>query len=322
MKNALIVFGTLILAAFLYLFTLKGIGGNIKPSDFKNNLDQATRPFELSPERARFALTMALAKDKSFALGTELGNAASPDVGVYNGKFYIFVPPGLSLLAYPFYVIGQHYNMSQLFAFASISLFALLNIFLIYFISRKIFNLNSSLSIFAGLVFAFGSSSWTYAVTLYQHHVTTFLVLSSFIAAWNYAKAGKLRFLAALYIWIALGVSIWIDYPNAIFFIPVMVYFLFKAFSIRNYKNKLDFKFDLSIIITSLAFFFLIGLHGYYNQVNFGSFKRLSGSLEGIEYYKKDLAFEKKTGKTPRLQSRRMSPATLSNKTFPTDSAF
>ena len=131
-KNNIFIYILILISVLLYVFTLRGIYGNPNGNMIKNNLDQATRPFELSPERGRYILSMSLADNKSFSLSQTLADAAYPDVGYYQGRFYINFAPGISLISLPFYLIGKYFNLSQMFSFFSISIFALLNIFLLF----------------------------------------------------------------------------------------------------------------------------------------------------------------------------------------------
>lgn len=290
MKNIklLIVPALICVGIIYYALTLRGVPGNIQGSMIKNNLDHATMPLELSPERGRFILTKSLAEDHTFSLSKELANAADPDVGYYQGKFYIYFPPGISLLALPFYLIGRNFNLAQVGSFSIIPLFGILNMLLIYLISRNIVRLPAYLALFSAIVFGFGSTSWSYAITLYQHHVTTFLILSSFYCAWRYAHSSKMSWLFGSYIWVAYGFGVWVDYPNALFMLPIMAYFFFSSFTLEKVAQRLNVRINLIIIITSLLFAIIIGLHGYYNSVHFGDWKRVSGSLVGIKYLQRN----------------------------------
>ncbi len=286
MKNRLALLFIVIFGLFFYALTLRGIYGNIKSSEIKNNLDQATKPFELSPERGRFLLTMSLAENKSFALSQQLADAAYPDVGYKDGKFYIFFVPGISVLALPFYIVGKGFNLDQVFSYSMISFFAVLNLVFLYLISRKIFKLPILLSILVSFIFGFASTSWSYAITLSQHHVTTFFILSAFYAAWRYKNTQRLSWLYSLYVWFAYGASIFLDYPNVVLLAPIMLYHFFTAFQIEKLKTKTKINFRLPYLITSIIFFLLLALHGYYNYANFGSPTKLSGSLVGYKTIK------------------------------------
>lgn len=283
MKKVLSLLFLALIGLFLYGASMRGIPGNPKASQIKNNLDQATKPLELSPERGRFILTMSLVHDKSFALRKELGEAATPDVGIHNGKFYIFFAPGISITAVPFYKLGLLWNLSQVTTFSMVSFFAVLNLLFLFLIAKNIFKLSYWASMFVSLLFGFATTSWSYAITLYQHHITLFLLLSSLYAGWHYQKNQKYLWFYAFYMWVAYGAAIWLDYPNAILLLPVILYFFIKSFTVIQHKNSTKISFNLSFITSMIGFILLIGLHGYYNHVNFGAWNKLSG---GITSYK------------------------------------
>ena len=73
MKNTLIGLCIFFVGLAFYILTLRGVYGNIKGSEIKNNLDQGAKPFELSPERGRFILTLSLAESNSLMNFIEAG---------------------------------------------------------------------------------------------------------------------------------------------------------------------------------------------------------------------------------------------------------
>ncbi len=279
MKDKLAVIFLIFIGILFYSLTIKGVLGNPRPEDFKNKLDQKSQALELSPERGRFANTLALAEFHTYDLGQVLADAVYPDVGVYNGKFFSFFAPGVSYLALPFYLLGRKFNMSLTGAFSLVPLLAIFNMLLIFFISRKIFKLPSWAAAFASLVFGFGSTAWSYAITLYQHQFTVFFMLSSFLAAYQYKNSGRSGFLWGLWVFLAYGLAITVDYPNAVLLLPVVVYFL--AVSVRFVKDKLDLKILIrpAMFISVISLFAVGAWNAYHNQVNFGSWKKLSGEL-------------------------------------------
>lgn len=278
MKKILIVLFFLI-SIIIYALVLRGVSGNVVGESIRGTLDTATKPFELSPERGRFLLTYSLAENKSFALSEKLAEAADPDVGYYKGKYYVYFGPGISILALPFYYIGKNYGLNQVGSYSVIALFAWLNGIVLYYISRKVLRFKVWTSLLSSLIFAFGSVSLSYSNTMYQHHVSTFLILSSFLASWYYNRKYRFGWLGAVYIWFAFGAGLFIDYPNAILMLPVMVYFFISSFSLQTKIKSVQFSWRLSFIVTSIVFITLLAVHGYYNYVNFGDWKRVSGSL-------------------------------------------
>jgi hypothetical protein len=121
---------------------------------------------------------------------------------------------------------------------------------------------------------------------MYQHHITTFLILSAFFAAWGYVKGGWKSWFLAFYIWTAYGFSIFVDYPNLVLMAPVIVYFGYKSLLIQRVKDKINISFNLLFIISSIMFLFFIFLQGYYNYVHFGNWRKLSGELVSISTVK------------------------------------
>ncbi len=283
MKKILTFIIFLVFTISLYALTLKGIWSNPAVGDFKNNLDQATKPFELSPERDRYALIMSLAHDHQFNLSETLADIAYPDVGYYEGRYYIYFAPGISLFALPFFLLGEQYQLAQVASFASTVLAAILAQIFLYRIAKDIFKLPLWASFFAVVIYAFGSTSWSYAVTLYQHHATAFLLLSAFYAAWYFKQKYTGSWLAAFYVWTAFGAAILIDYPNGFFFLPIMVYFFFSSLKLKQEQNSFQFSVRLAFFFSCIGFAALTVWHGYYNQMNFGSWHSLSSTLIGVK---------------------------------------
>lgn len=292
MKNALYILFIVVVGAVFYTLTLRGVYGNPDQNAIKNNLDRATKPFELSPERGRYALVASLAENHSFALSQTLADAVYPDVGYYQGRFYTYFVPGISLLALPFYMIGAHYNLAQVFSFSVIPIITILTLIFLFKIAYDIFKLPLWMSLFAPFVFAFASTSWSYAITLYQHQVTTFFIISSFYAVWKYKQKTAWSSLWAILVWFNYGYAIFIDYPNVILMLPIIIYFLITSFEKIQQNGVIKVSFRLAFVYSSLFFILLTIMHGYYNYTQFGDWKRLSGSLLGYKAIKEQHLFE------------------------------
>lgn len=284
------------ICTLLYAATIKGVAGNPSPSEMKQ-LNKSSSPFELSPERGRYAHTYALAENDSFSLTQELADVVYPDVGYVDGRFYSFFAPGISIIAVPFYLIGRSLGLAQVFTFSVISLFALGNLFVLYRIGRDIFKLPTANALFAPVLFGFGSTSWSYATTMYQHHLTTFFILSSFYAVWRYRKKTKFSFFWGAYIWFCYAAAFMVDYPNLLFMSPVMIYFFLSSVGWSKIRRNLTITFRPVFLITSIFFFALSFLHGYYNYTQFGDFKKLSGNIVGYKTIKEHQLLEKANSK-------------------------
>ncbi len=162
---------------FIILISLRGVSGNPTKENINSDYWVGKGPFELSPERGRFALTFSLVEDKSFQFDLPVARFAIPDLGYINSKYVSLFAPGISLLTIPGYFIGKYLGITQVGVFAVISLFAFLNVLLIEAIASKL-GARKAYSILASLVFIFATPAFTYAVSLYQHHVSVFLLLS------------------------------------------------------------------------------------------------------------------------------------------------
>lgn len=279
MKKVILLILFFIISIFLYILTIKGVYGNPGPEDVKTSLNQATKPFELSPERGRYAQIISLVLYHRYDLNKTLSDAVYPDVGYYNGRLYAYFAPGISILAAPLYIIGAKFNLSQVATFSLSLFFAVSTGFMIYIVSRKIFELPTWASLLGALIYMFGSTSWSYAVTLYEHQATSFLIISSLFAVWYFKNKKPLFFIAAIYVGLAYSLAILIDYPNALFMAPIMIYFIGSAFRIFRIKGKIRIEFRLLMLLSAIPFVLITCFHFYYNSVNFGSWYHLTGAL-------------------------------------------
>lgn len=294
MKEKYILIVLFIFSLILYALTVRGIYGNPTGKMVKNNLDQSTKPLELSPERGRYLLTLSLAENRSFSLSKEYADAAYPDVGYYKGKFYIFFAPGVSILSLPFYWIGKYFNIAQTATFFTVSVFAAMTLLFLYKICRDIYNLPIWSSLFASLVYGFGSTSWSYANTLYQHHITTFCIIATFYAAWQYKQKKSGSWLWALFAWFNYALAIGVDYPNAVLMMPVLVYFFFSSFRVHVKEQKTSITFRLNFVATSILFIIICLVHGYFNYTHFGGWTKVSNGILGYKQIQELKIFNKK----------------------------
>jgi len=279
MKDKTIIIFIIIIGVLFYGLTLRGSLGNPMASDIKNNLDQATKAFELSPERGRYTHLIAMAENETYNLSPELRDVAYPDVGHYQDRYYSYFAPGIPYIVLPFYKLGAQYEMSQLFSFAFISIITILSLLFLYKIARQTLHMPIWASLLAVLVFAFASTSWSYAITLYQHQLTTFFILSSLYGVWKYSYHGEYSWLWGILVWFNYAAAIMIDYPNALLLLPIIFYFL--ASSFKLYKGKWSYKisFRFSFILTMLAFLIITAFHLKHNTIHYGAWYHLSGSL-------------------------------------------
>lgn len=269
------MFLSLFLAVFcvcILTLTIRGIKGNPTTETMNNHVWKDEGPFELSPERGRFALLYSLLEDKSFQFSTPIAQFASPDVAFSNGHFVSLFAPALSLLTMPGYIAGKSLGIAQVGTYAVISFFAVLNVFLIKSIAQR---MGASLlaSTIAGLLFLFGTPAFAYAVSLYQHHVSAFLILSSLYVLHRWRNLFSLT-----YVWFACAVSVVLDNPNFFFMFPIGLYGLGRILSFETVKDVVRIQFKPLGILTCLIMIFPMAGFAYINYKSYGNPFQLAGT--------------------------------------------
>lgn len=257
---------------------IASIRGNVG-SPTSANLDQPewkeNGPFELSPERGRFALIYSIVEDKSLFFSLPLARFVTPDLGYKDGKYVSLFAPAVSYLAIPGYLLGRLYGATQFGSFATIAVFALGNVWLIYLISQKL-GITRLASLLAGFIFLFATPGFAYAVNLYQHHVSTFLILSACYLVLNYKSWFSLALL-----WLLTMASLTVDYPNLILMLPIAVFslpHLIEVSTAEGVRIKLHLLKWLAIVgaILPLTFFF------WFNEASYGNPFQFSGTIQSV----------------------------------------
>lgn len=278
-KNVIAVIFLVLFSATLYTLTLRGAQGNPNPLNTQFESVGDFKPMELSPERGRFAHVLALGEYGTYALTPELVNLAYPDVGYYKDKFYSFFAPGVSYMAVPFYNLGKLFDLSQVFTFALVSLVSIGAMIFMFLITRQIFKLPLWASISAPILFAFGSSAWSYAITLYQHHFTVFFFMTGFYAAWAYGRNTKWSWVWGFIPWICYAAAFTVDYPNLLFLFPMMIYYFWKAWDVHQGEEVWRISFRISFVFLSIGFLIITAWHLNFNATNFGGWQKMAGTL-------------------------------------------
>src|SRR3989304_7035015 len=112
---------TLIIFIFIVLllgFAVKGDKGDpiYYQTEKKTNVGS---PFESTNTNSRYALVEAIADYGIFFFTDEQAKFSSPDLVLYNGKYFSIFTPGVSFVAVPFYIVGKLLAIPQLFTFFS-----------------------------------------------------------------------------------------------------------------------------------------------------------------------------------------------------------
>src|SRR5438105_321550 len=101
MKKVLYEILFVLFCAVVLLLSIRGLPGNPTPDSLNTDAWKEQGPFELSPERGRFALTYALSENHATNFSLPLAKFTTPDLGFKDGKFVALVPPGVSYLITP-----------------------------------------------------------------------------------------------------------------------------------------------------------------------------------------------------------------------------
>lgn len=284
-KDTIITVSIILLGLIMYGLTLHGVAGNPRSGDFKGNLDQAGKPFELSPERGRYIHVVSLAETGNYAATSEWADVAYPDVGISkDGRYYSFFAPGVAYFAAPFYMLGSKYGYAQLASFAVEPIVTIVTLIFIFLIGRKIFQLPRWASFFAVLMYAFASTSWSYAVTLYQNAFTTCLIVTAFYAVWRFQKNDtRHAWLYAAYVWLAYAVAVLVDYPNLVLFMPIMVYLAYTTLTFNTTSEGYRVTIRYASIIAFVGFLCGTGFHFWHNAHYYGKWSNLAGTLTNYQ---------------------------------------
>jgi peptidoglycan/xylan/chitin deacetylase (PgdA/CDA1 family) len=274
LKEKLFTLSFVVFCALILLFTLRALPGNPQSWELNDQKWTENGPFELSPERGRFALLYSLVEDQSFAFSPELAAFAQPDVAKIGERFVSLFAPGASFLAMPGYLLGKAVNLAVAGTILMVSVFALFNIFLIRAISMKL-GASSVSATLGSIAFAFASPAFTYAVSFYQHHFTLFFLLLAIylVIRWhNIWSYGLSLFL--------LSFTILIDYPNLILGFPVFFFVLSRLFDIKTKQHFKTITFKFTGLFPALFIVFPLLALMWFNLHSYGNPLQLSGTLE------------------------------------------
>lgn len=294
---ALFVFSLLVLS-----LSLRGLPGNPEAGEINSDDWVVDGPFELSPERGRFALLYSLAEDHSFEFSLPLAEFAKPDVGIIGDRFVSLFAPGLSLVALPGYLVGKALGVSVLGAFGVVALFAALNVVLIEDISRKL-GAGQWASVLGALSFLFATPAFSYGVSFYQHHLTVFLILLAFCLLFDSGSFWKLSL-----VWLLLAFSVVVDYPNFFLALPIGLLALGKIVKKAGSTLSLSFirLFSLIFIALPLAVLFWFNDQSYQNPFQLSGTLNRPKEIEAVKVREVDLTQSSLADKEEYLEKRRL----------------
>lgn len=263
----LLVLYVILVSLVMLALTTKGKldGTSLKyqsPTDHSTNIGS---PFEASNTTARYALTQAIVEQKSFFLTLDQARFASPDVVDYKGKYLSIFTPGVSFIGVPFYYIGKLYGIPQLATFFSINAFAILNVFLISRLARKL-GANTISGYLGGLAFLLSSNALSYAHTFTQHHIATAILL---IGVLNITKSRSLT--RNMFLGILFGIGALVDIPNVFMMLPIVLYALSSHFQVKKLRTRITVSVKPILLAMAVGLVPFIALFAYYNIQTAGS---------------------------------------------------
>jgi hypothetical protein len=257
----------------LLIGLIRGIAGNPSEANLNNPIWSDSGPFELSPERGRFALTYSLIENHSFFFTTPIANFAAPDLGFKNGHYVSMFAPAVSYLVMPGYVLGKFFGLSQLGAFSIIALFSLLNFLLVRAISLRL-GARGNASTLAAFIYLFATPAIAYAGNMYQHQISTFLILGALYTLLRWSNLSSLCL-----VWFLCASSIPVDYPNLILMFPIGLFALGKYISVKQLSNKLTLNFRPTILLTFLSMLLPLLFFLWFNYRSYGNPLQFSGTV-------------------------------------------
>ncbi len=258
--------------------SLKGNLGNPNVEDLALLNWKENGPFELSPERGRFALLYSFVEDNSLTFSIPLARFAAPDIAVLeSGEYVSLFMPGVSFLTIPGYLMGKYFGASQLGAFAVIALFALLNFLLIRAIIKRL-GASSLVADLAALTFIFATPAFTYAVSFYQHHISVFIMLLAIYLLLRYRN-----FWSLATVFFLCAASVVIDNPNLFMMFPIGVYALMRIVSLTKGEKKLSLEIKPFLLLAFGAMIIPACFFLWFNWASYGDALQLPGTLQSVE---------------------------------------
>ncbi len=277
-RNHLAVFFLALFSIVVLSLSLRGLPGNPNSKELNTKKWQDDGPFELSPDRGRFALLYSLIEDQSFIFSIDLARFTAPDVAVRpDGKFVSLFAPTVSYLIIPGYLIGRNFGNSQVGAFVVIAIFAFINAILVKQIAIRL-GAGSVAAILSSMVFLFATPAYAYSIALYQHHISTFLILMSIYALLRWQS-----YLALSIIWFLCGLAVSIDNPNIFLLFPVGIIALGRLVRLKSVNKKYFLTIKPWGLLTFIVMLVPVGFFLWFNLLSNGNPLQLAGTLKSAE---------------------------------------
>ncbi len=257
----------LLFITILLALTLHGLPGNLHPNGKgANTAEMNVTPFESSLERGRYAQTISLAESKDFNVD-EFTFFVKPDLAWYNGHYFPAFPVGISVLAVPFYMFGKLLGFSQVFTYMISGLFTLLTAVTIVNICKKL-GFADNVGALSAILFACASVALPYSATLSAHSLSAFIIAYGF---WCYLNIDPLKNNSRnlMTLWLLFGLNLFVDYPNLVIFLPLLIGAFFKTVSFKLASDTFKFSIWFEFISSAFILILPLSIFVYYNQLHY-----------------------------------------------------
>ncbi len=276
MKKLIQPFLLFLFCAVILGVSLRGIAGNPTSAVIDQPQWKENGPFELSPERGKFALALSIIENNSFFYSLPIARFATPDLGFKNDKYVSLFAPGVSFIIIPGLLLGNIFGAGQVGAYGVISLFALVNVFLLRSIAIKL-GAHSLAATLGSLIFIFATPAFTYGVNLYQHHISTFLIFLAIylLISWE-------GIISVGLIWFLFAASIPVDYPNLFLMAPIGIAALGKFILITKKEELTEIRIKFKYIISFLGVVIPLAFFMWFNYNSYGNPLQFSGTVPSV----------------------------------------
>lgn len=192
-----------------------------------------------SNDGSHYALVRAIVDHRQFEISDYLSFTENQDYAIHDGRYYSDRPPGTALWASPFFALAtvmpqpaglppsKHDpgNPHLLGVGAAAALAGALAVGVFWLLLRQHFGLGLAASTLAALALALGTPMWKYGSLLYSHSTSALTVLLSIYLALRLLRHDRPSLLLGLGFGAVLGLTVWMEYTNAVF-IAIMVVFM------------------------------------------------------------------------------------------------
>lgn len=270
------VAGVFIAVVTLFL-SLRGLPGNPSAEMLNSPAWKSDGPFELSPERGRFALLYSVVEDRSLQFSLPIARFTTPDLAINpRGEYVSLFAPAVSFIVIPGYLVGKWFGASQIGAYVVVGLFAIANLVLIRLIAGRL-GVRPVAGWLGGISFLFATPAFAYGVNLYQHHISVFLILSGIyiLLRWK-------GWVSLMLVWFLCALSVAVDNPNFFLMFPIGLYAFGRIVGVRVREYGLAIQVSPWRVATLSVMAIPIALFLSFNYFSHGDPLKLSGSLPGV----------------------------------------